>query len=102
MPTRSRTRLLAPGGRAYDAVVARFGPKILSPDGTIDRKALARVVFADKETLAALNAITHPMVREEIGWAIADHAAGRKPSPVGPGGRPPLLSRAAFAATSTR
>lgn len=74
--------LLAPGGRAYDAVVARFGPKILSPDGTIDRKALARVVFADKETLAALNAITHPMVREEIAWAIEDHAARPKPAPV--------------------
>src|SRR6202035_19361 len=42
--------------------VERFGTGILSPDGAIDRAALAALVFADADALAALNAITHPAI----------------------------------------
>ena len=43
-------------------MIEHFGPGILAPDGTIDRKALAAVAFADDETRLALNAITHPAI----------------------------------------
>ncbi len=54
--------VVAPGGPAYQPLVDRFGRGILAPDGTIDRKALAAVAFADEETRLALNAITHPAI----------------------------------------
>jgi dephospho-CoA kinase len=50
--------LLAPGGRGVGPVSARFG--------TVDRKALGAIVFADAAARADLNAILHPLIREEI------------------------------------
>jgi dephospho-CoA kinase len=55
-----------PGGAAYEPLLARFGDAIRSPDGAIDRPALARIVFNDAEALADLNAITHPVVGERM------------------------------------
>lgn len=74
--------LMAPGAPAFDAVVTRFGRGIVAEDGTIDRKTLAAIVFADPAALAALNGIVHPLVREEIARRIRDHAAGPRPAPV--------------------
>jgi len=54
--------VVAPGGPAYQPLVDRFGPGIVAPDGTIDRKALATVAFADEATRQELNAITHPAI----------------------------------------
>jgi dephospho-CoA kinase len=54
--------VVAPGGPAYQPLVDRFGPGILDADGTIDRKALAAVAFANEETRLELNAITHPAI----------------------------------------
>jgi len=54
--------VVVPGGAAYQPLVDRFGPGILGPDGTLDRAALAAVAFADADSLAALNAITHPAI----------------------------------------
>jgi dephospho-CoA kinase len=73
---------LAPGGAAHAPVVARFGPAIVRPDGTIDRNALAARVFADPAELSALNAIVHPLVRAEIARRIAAAAAAPAPPPV--------------------
>ncbi len=56
--------VMEPGGRAYQAVVSRFGPAVLSPDGRVDRPKLAEVVFADASALGDLNSIVHPAVRE--------------------------------------
>jgi len=56
--------VVEPGTPGLSAVVSRFGSEILSPDGSLDRPALARLVFADAEALAALNAIVHPLVAE--------------------------------------
>jgi dephospho-CoA kinase len=55
-----------PGGSAYEPLIARFGPSIRATDGTIDRPALARIVFNDPAALADLNAITHPVVGERM------------------------------------
>lgn len=41
-------------------------PETFSADGTLDRKALGRIVFADREKLDALNSVTHRCVREEV------------------------------------
>lgn len=62
--------LIAPGGKAFDAVVARFGEEIVDAGGAIDRRILGKLVFADPGALAALNAIVHPLVRTEIAQAI--------------------------------
>lgn len=47
-------------------VVARFGRKILSRSGKIDRKKLSDIVFADAKKLSALNRIIHPLVFKEV------------------------------------
>ena len=41
-------------------------PAVAGPDGTVDRKALSRIVFEDRMELRRLNAITHPAVKREI------------------------------------
>ena len=51
--------ILTPGTEAYRETVARFGKEILNPDRTVDRKALAAIVFGSKTELEALNNITH-------------------------------------------
>lgn len=58
--------VMLPGGEAYDGIVREFGTEILNPDGTIDRRKLAAIVFHDgqpDERLAKLNALVHPAVR---------------------------------------
>lgn len=59
------------GEPALDAVIARFGPGVLRDDGSLDRAALGRVVFADPVALRDLEAIVHPAVRPRILAAIA-------------------------------
>lgn len=54
---------VAPGTEGLAAVVRAFGPDILSGDGTLDRAALAAVVFGDAERREVLNGIVHPLVR---------------------------------------
>jgi len=53
---------IEPGGPAYTAVAERFGSDVVSADGSIDRAALAAVVFADARARADLEAIVHPAV----------------------------------------
>lgn len=55
-----------PGTAVFDAMVERFGRGIVAADGTLDRAAVADIVFADPEALADLNAIVHPAVGAEI------------------------------------
>jgi len=57
--------LLRPGRPERDRVAERFGPGILDGDGTVNRKALGAIVFADAGARADLNAILHPAVRRE-------------------------------------
>ena len=68
--------VLDPGEPSLDAVVARFGRELLRDDGSLDRAALGRVVFADADALRDLEAIVHPAVRPRILHAIADADAG--------------------------
>lgn len=56
----------APGNDCYDAVVLAFGNDIVSPDGSIDRKALGAKVFADAEQRRRLEGIVWPWMRERM------------------------------------
>jgi dephospho-CoA kinase len=58
--------LQQPGTDVFAAMLARFGDRMLAGDGTLDRQALAGIVFNDAEELKALNAIVHPAVGVEI------------------------------------
>jgi dephospho-CoA kinase len=66
------------GTPGFAAVVARFGPGVVGPDGELDRAELARIVFADSEALDDLNAIVHPLV----GSRSAELAAAAPPGAV--------------------
>lgn len=57
-------RAMAPDGPAYPAIVEVFGPVILQEDGTINRRALGKIVFADAQKLGQLEQIVHPAVFE--------------------------------------
>jgi dephospho-CoA kinase len=67
--------LQQPGRPVFEAMVERFGPGIVAADGTLDRQAVADLVFPDPEALADLNAIVHPAVGAEIARRLADAAA---------------------------
>ena len=60
----------APGGRAYDAVVQAFGRGIVRDDGSIDRKRLGEIVFADPRLRSQLEVITHPAILQGVKEAI--------------------------------
>jgi dephospho-CoA kinase len=64
--------LQRPGQPVLEAMVERFGPAILQADGTLDRAAVASVVFGDEGALADLNAIVHPAVGEEIARRLGE------------------------------
>lgn len=57
---------VAPGTPGFEAVSRRFGAAIISPDGTINRPALAAIVFGDRAARADLEAIIHPEVYRRI------------------------------------
>jgi dephospho-CoA kinase len=54
-------RLMQPGEPVYAAIVQRFGPTVVRGDGSLDRKALAKLAFQDNQA-DALNHIVHPAV----------------------------------------
>ncbi|HHB91558.1 MAG TPA: dephospho-CoA kinase [Anaerolineae bacterium] len=63
---------MAPGGCAYDAVVAAFGKGILDKEGCIDRAKLADIVFTDHDQLRRLERIVHPAVEQRVEEIIAE------------------------------
>ncbi|MDL4820598.1 dephospho-CoA kinase [Actinomadura opuntiae] len=58
--------VVEPGTPGLAAVVAEFGEDVLLPSGALDREKVGRIVFADPDRLAALNAIVHPLVGERM------------------------------------
>ena len=74
--------VVEPGTPALEAVVARFGPAVLAPDGRLDRPALGRIVFADPNALRDLEVIVHPAVRPRIEAAVAEAEGGGSPGVV--------------------
>ena len=69
----------APGGPAYDAVVAAFGTDIVAPDRTVDRRKLGAVVFGNPEQLNKLTSIVWPATFEALRRKVAElRASGAK------------------------
>ncbi|MHA6483285.1 dephospho-CoA kinase [Paenibacillus sp. strain BS8-2] len=58
--------IVRPGEPALEAIASLFGQAILHPEGTLDRQALGKIVFHDKEKLSQLEAITHPAIRQRM------------------------------------
>jgi dephospho-CoA kinase len=66
---------VAPGTPGSVAVSTHFGPSVVMADGTLDRPAIAAIVFADDRERAALEAIVHPVVARRIAETLAASAA---------------------------
>lgn len=56
--------LMQPGQPVHTEIVSHFGPAILQPDGTLDRRALAKLAFSENR-IEELNRIVHPAVIAE-------------------------------------
>jgi dephospho-CoA kinase len=63
--------VVAVGTPGLAAVVEAFGPGVLQPNGTLDRAAVAALVFSDAEKRRTLNAIVHPRVAAASAEKIA-------------------------------
>ena len=70
--------LQAPGAPLLDRMAERFGAHIIGADGSLDRAAVAAIVFGDsddaKQALSDLNGIVHPAMQDEIKRQILDQA----------------------------
>lgn len=62
----------APGEPIIQAIKQRFGERVISRDGALDRNMLAGVVFSDPVALADLEAMVHPLVRSRIDRALKE------------------------------
>ena len=83
---------VAVGSPGLAEVVAAFGAQVLGPDGSLDRPAMRRQVFADDQARARLEAIVHPRVR-----AMLEAACRAAPGPYAIAAIP-LLAEAALPA----
>lgn len=54
--------VVAPGTDGLAEIARAFGPEVIAADGSLDRKALAAIVFADPAKRKRLEAITHPRI----------------------------------------
>jgi dephospho-CoA kinase len=70
---------VAPGAPALAEIANAFGAGVLAADGSLDRKKLASVVFADAEARRRLEAITHPAVRAAMAEETARLGAAGHP-----------------------
>tara|TARA_B100000686_G_C16733569_1_gene942242 strand:+ start:18 stop:656 length:639 start_codon:yes stop_codon:yes gene_type:complete len=55
-----------PGKPVFDAIKEQWGEGVVSEDGSLDRAAIAKIVFNSKDDLATLNGIVHPVVVKKI------------------------------------
>jgi dephospho-CoA kinase len=69
---------VAPGTPGLEAIVERFGSPVLLPDGTLDRAALGRIVFADRTARLDLEGIVHPQVYRGITAWVANLPPGTR------------------------
>lgn len=72
-------QVVEPGQPAYADIVREFGPEVVAPDGTLDRKRLGDIVFTDKAKRRLLEAMTHPRIAMAAQAETARHAAAGEP-----------------------
>jgi dephospho-CoA kinase len=68
--------VVEPGAPALAAIAAHFGPDVITPDGQLDRRRLRERVFSNPDAKAWLNALLHPLIRQEM---LRQCAAARSP-----------------------
>lgn len=68
--------VVEPGAPALAAIAAHFGPDVITPDGQLARRGLRERVFSDPDAKAWLNALLHPLIRQEM---LRRCAAARSP-----------------------
>ena len=74
--------VVARGSEVLKAIVQTFGAEFRRPDGSLDRKALGRLVFANEGARRRLNALTHPAMLARIQDRIRELAGGERPPEV--------------------
>ena len=58
--------LSAPHGAIWEKYVEHFGQEILLPDGTMDRKKIADIIYADEKERQWVNNVTHPLIKQAM------------------------------------
>ena len=69
----TRARVLLDSDTVKHQVASLFGNQVINPMNQVDRKALANIVFSDKEKLAELNNLIHPLVEEDFAQWCETH-----------------------------
>jgi dephospho-CoA kinase len=69
-------RVTAPGGPGIAPVAEAFGPEMIGPDGAMDRARMRALVFADPDARQRLEALLHPLIRQETEAEAARAPAG--------------------------
>jgi dephospho-CoA kinase len=67
--------VVAVGTPGLARVIEEFGPGVRAADGSLDREAVAAIVFGDDDALARLNAIVHPLIGERVVELLAEYEA---------------------------
>lgn len=70
-----------PGSPVLAAIVERFGSAVLAADGSLDRAALAGLVFDDPAARADLEGLTHPCVRAALASELSRLRTSAEPPP---------------------
>jgi dephospho-CoA kinase len=73
--------VVEPGTPALEQIITEFGENVISADGSLDRQALANIVFTDPAKRGALNAITHPAVWRRV-LELCEEAEAADPSAI--------------------
>jgi dephospho-CoA kinase len=58
--------LAEPDGSIWQVYFARYGSKVINPDRSLNRQAVADIVFRDKKELDAINSLVHPLIKDEM------------------------------------
>lgn len=62
---------VAPGSTALDAIAEHFGAHLLNDDGSLDRRALREIVFADNDAKLWLENLLHPLIADLLAAKVA-------------------------------
>ena len=69
-------QVVEPGTPALKKIVQFFGPEVLQPDGSLDRKKLGSIIFRDEAKRRKLNSIVHPAVHWAMFLEVLKHWVG--------------------------
>ena len=76
---RTAREVVMPGEPALAEIASVFGQAVIREDGTLDRRKLGEIVFADPDKRKRLEAITHPAIRERM-WSRIRQAKAEDPA----------------------